>query len=501
MSINWGSVYNSPVGQILNDLSPQTFASLSTQETKSQQSSLNAQVSSDKTDISAWTTLQSDAQVFAADLTTLANPTTYNALQVTSSSNSVATAVDNNAQPGSYTITANSLAQAEIDTGSAANMPVTDPTATLMVGGSPLQGSFSIQLANQKSAVSVTMPTGGISLNGLAALINSQAGMQATASVVQNSVGDYVLEIQANSTGQAISYSQTAGGGQSYGPLYYLGVMGTGAGPSGASQVLQSAQKASVSFGSSYNSADAVTSSTNTFTNLIPGLTISLQSPGTTTLNVSPNVSSMTSSVQQFVSDWNQWVSDTQNLAQAGTVTQAGSGGSASYTYTANSNQVLSNGLPQSVIGQVQSVLASTKNSTGGTYQSLGDIGLSFQTDGHLKIDQSTLTQALTQNSTAVQAIFTILNQNLGSAQGPLDGFGLGPTSSAGSAIATLTQQEQQDNNQLATLTQQTSGEENQAILQYGQWVNTVAKSSEQYSLLTALFNLNNSGGNSTSGG
>lgn len=500
MSIDWGSVYNSPVGQILNDLSPTTFAALSTQETTSQESALNTQVSNDKTEINAWTTLQADAQGVASDLATLSNATTYNSLQVSSSSNSVATAVDNNAQQGSYTITAQTLAQAEIDTGSSTNMAVTDPTSTLEVGGSPLQGSFSIQLASQTSPISVTIPTAGVSLNGLASLINKQSGMGVAASVVENGSGEYVLEIQANQTGQAISYTQSPSGSQSYGPLYYLGLMGTGTTASGASQVLQPATEASVSFGSSYNSAEAVTSSTNTFTNLIPGLTITLQSPGTTTLNVSPDVGAMQSSVQQFVSDWNQWVSDTQNLAEAGSVTESGTGKNASYSYSANNNQVLTNGLPQSVLNEVQNTLASTTSSGGGAYQSLGAIGLTFGANGKITVNNTVLSQALSQNPTAVQGIFSALNGLLGGAKGPLDGFDLGPTSSTGEAIATLTQQEGQDNGQITSLKQQSSNEEEQAIIKYGQWVNQVARSSEQYSMLSALFNLNNTNTGSTGG-
>lgn len=502
--INWGSVYNTPIGQILQDLNPSTFMGLITQESNSQVTSYQNQQSTDNTQISAWTTLQSDANNILSDLTTLSSASTYNQLTTSSSNNVVATAVDQSAQQGSYSIYVNSLAQAEIDQGSStSNLTVTNPNATLtLANGSLLQGQFSIALGTNPG-VSVTIPTAGESLNALAAQINSTSGMPVTASVVQNSSGDWVLEVQANSTGQPITYSESS---TTNTPLVDLGIISSSSSTT-AANVYQAASSAQVSFGTSFNASASISSTSNTFTNLIPGMTVTALSTGTTTITVAPNVSAVANSVQQFVSDWNQWVADTQNLAEAGKVSVSGSGGSASYSYTPNTKQVLQSGLPMNAINAAQQIMGDATNGlTTSAYQSLADIGLTFTGTGKINLNSSTLTQALANDPTAVQTLFANLSSALGTSTGtsgsiltgPVAGFAHGSQSVASDAISTLNTQVAQDQSKVALLNQQISAQEQQAITQYAQWVNQVAKDSEQYSLLNSLYNQNSS---SSSGG
>ncbi|MCY0878304.1 MAG: flagellar filament capping protein FliD [Firmicutes bacterium] len=495
-SINWSQVYNTPIGQILEDLNPTVFETLLTQSTNNQITTLQNQEQQDQTLISAWSTLQSDAQSVSADLTTLASSATYNQLMASSSNNNVATAVDQSAQQGTYTITVNALAEPEIDIGSTANMTVTNPNATLTVPGttSPLTGSFTITVGGQSATV--VLPTSGESLNALVSQINNTPGIGVTATAVENSQGDWLIEIQANQTGQAISYADNT----SPGPLYYLGLVSSSStATQSAANILQAASSAEVSFGSTYNASEAIASTSNTLTNLIPGMTVTLLSTGTTTISVTPNVSAMVSSVQQFVSDWNQWVKDTQNLAEAGQVEEVGTGSSASYEFVSNANQVITSPLPLATLNQAAEVLGATTTGSG-TYQSLADLGLTFNTNGTLSLNTATLTDALTNDPTQVLNIFQAVQQNLGiGISGVINGFSEGPTSSAGEAITTLNEEVASDKSQIALLNQQMSNEEEQAIIQYGQWVNSVSKDSERYSLLNALFNANS--GSSSSGG
>ena len=215
MSINWSSIYNGPVGQILADFTPSSFVNVITQTSQMQLSHLEKQQSTDKSQISAWTTLQSDAQTFAGDLSTLNQASTFQQLAATSSNANVASAVDNSASAGSYQISVGSVAQGEVDQGSSANLAVTSPSQTLTLNGANLAGSFSIQVGSKGTPVSVNIPSSGISLNGLAQLINQTPGMGATASVEQLASGNWVLSISANTTGQSITYGDTAPSGSS----------------------------------------------------------------------------------------------------------------------------------------------------------------------------------------------------------------------------------------------------------------------------------------------
>jgi flagellar hook-associated protein 2 len=505
VSINWSSIYTGPVGQILSDFTPSSFTSVITEANNTQLSQLESQSTTDSNEISAWTTLKSDAQSVSNDLTTLSQASTFQQLSATSSNQSVATAVDNSAQAGSYQISVGSVASSEVDQGSASNLAVTNPAATLMVGGANLGGSFSIQVGNG-SAVSVSLPSSGISLNGLAQLINTTPNMGVTASVEQLANQDWVLAISANSTGQAITYTDTAGSGQSDGPLYYLGI--TGASGGAASNIVQQASPAEISFGSTFNAANAVTSSTNTFNNVIPGLTLTVAEPGTTTINIAPNIQGMTSSVQQFVSDWNQWVSDTANLADPGSVTASTSG--KSYSYTANANQVISSGQPQSVVDQAAALLAQVEDTNNATYQNLSAIGITFNSDGSLSLNQATLGNALSTDTGQVASLFQSLQQSLvGSTNtgtssstptGLLPSFYEGSNSISEEAIGYLTTEEGQLQSQVTMMKSQVQTQEDQAIVQYGQWVSQVAQYAQENTELTALFNADNGTSSSSSG-
>lgn len=496
--INWSQVYSGPIGQILTDLSPTFFTGLATQESQTQMTQLKSEQSANQAKIGAWTTLQADAQSFGSALSTLASSSTYNQLQASSSNNNVASAADSSALAGQYTLTVNSVAQAEIDTGSAANLAVTNPSTVLSLSGTAIAGTFGITVGGQ--SMTVTVPTSGESLNALASAINSQAGsakVGITANVVQNGSGQYVLEMQATQTNQAIQYQDSQGS-----LLYDLGLVAqTGTGTQAAANMLQAPSPAQVSFGSSYNSSAAVTSSTNTFANLIPGLTVSANAPGTTTISVTPNISAMQNQVSSFVSAWNQWATDTQSLAEAGTVTAVGSGTAQSFSYQSNANQALTSGVPVATLNQVQQVLASHMTGSG-AYQSLGDLGITFSTSGKLIINSSVLDTALQSDPAAVQAVFSGLESALApsSGLGVLNGFSVGTTSTAGHSIATLTSQNANIANQEALILQKSSAEEQNAILQYGQWVNQVAKYSQQYTLLNAIFNANTGSSNTTGG-
>jgi len=505
VSINWSSIYTGPVGQILSDFTPASFTSVITEADNNQLSQLESQQTADSNQISAWSTLQSDARTVSGDLSTLGLASTFQQLSATSSSSSVATAVDNSAQAGSYQITVGSLAAGEVDLGSSANMAVTSPTQTLTTGGADLGGSFTIQVGNS-SAVSLSIPSTGTTLNGLAQSINSTPNIGVTASVEQLASGDWVLSISANSTGQAITYTDTAPSGsatQTNGPLYYLGI--TGASGGSASNIVQAASSAELSFGSSFDASQAITSSTDTFNNVIPGLTLNVASPGTTTVNISPNVQGMTSSVQQFITDWNQWVSDTSNLADPGSVTASASATGASYSYQSNSKQVIISGQPQNVLNEVSQAMAAMQDTGNTTYQNLSSIGITFNSDGSLSLNQATLANALSSAPTQVASLFQSLYQSLAgsSTSDLLPAFYQGSNSITSQAMTYTTNQENQVSNQVSSLKSQMQSEENQAITQYGDWVNQVAKYAQENTMLTALFNADNntSSSSSSSGG
>lgn len=153
----------------------------------------------------------------------------------------------------------------------------------------------------------------------------------------------------------------------------------------------------------------AVTSSTNTLTGNIPGVTINLTATTTTsyglpgevkapiTMTVSNNTSPAVKNVQDFVTAYN-------TLNQ--TLTD--------FTKYDAATKVAGPFQGDAVIVGLQNVLRNMLGSTsggGGAYQRLSDIGVQVQRDGSLKVDSVKL-GAAANNGTALQQFFTVDNKN-----------------------------------------------------------------------------------------
>ena len=495
MSINWSAVYgnNNPIGQILNDLSLQQLEAIATAPIQQQINSLNAEIQLDTSQESAWTTLKGDAAAVANDLSTLALPSTFQQLMASSSNTQVATAAsDGSAQPGSYNITVTQLASGELLYGSNANMPtpVTNPNAQLN-----LSGTFDIYIAGNNVTPNGITVTSTDSLNSIANKINS-SGAGVTASVLEQSNGQYILSI-AGPVGQNNTITFSDG---TKGPLYYLGLWNDTTSPGSLfpGEEVAAPQDASFYFGS--NSSSPITSSSNTVTNAIPGVTMTLQGTGSTTISVQPNMSAMVQSVTQFVNDWNTWVKDTQNLAWAA---QPGVGVSTSSQnptgYQSNPNQILSSPIPSMVLTEVGTQLVSWLGSSSDPYQSLADLGITFQTNAQgvnvsdqLQLNQTTLENAITNNPSAVASFFAQLQSTVSSL---ISGFSADTTGTASQAIASLSNQMTQANSEIQQQKQLLTDAQQNAVAEYGQWVNSIATLATQDSLLMAQFNMNSSSG------
>lgn len=432
----------------------------------------------------AWTTLQSDASATASSLSTLSQASTFQQLAATSSNTNVATASDNSAQAGSYNLTVTQLAQAEIDQGSSANMQVSSPSSAL-----GLSGSFTVAVGSG-SAKTINVSSTD-TLNTIAQNINnSGAGVKAT--VEQQSSGNWILAIQGNTTGsgQGITFTDTAGSGSTYGPLYSLGLYNDPSNAKFSGEVVQKAQDASLYFGS--NSSSPITSSTNTFNNAIPGVTLVTSGVGSTTVTVSANVSAMTQAVQTFVNNYNTWVKDTENLAM-GTVagnasSTTSSQGQTTSSYQTNPNQVLTSPLPMQVLNQIQTVLGGWTGNSSNIYQSLADIGITYNSNntGTLTINKTQLQSALTNHPNSVGTLFTDLQKM---ASPMFQAFDSGTTSTTGEALSSLQTQLSQTKLSLSMAKSQLTTAEQQAISQYGQWVKAVSSYANTYSTVQAMFN------------
>jgi flagellar hook-associated protein 2 len=148
-----------------------------------------------------------------------------------------------------------------------------------------------------------------------------------------------------------------------------------------------------------------MSSSSNTFSTQIPGLTITASQVMTspTTVSVSQNTQPLTNAVNQFVTDFNTAYSQFQTLT--------------SYNTTTNSGGDLYNDPIMEQIGlQLNSLLGQTFGTSNSTHlslattanpvQSLADLGVTFS-NGQLSLDQSVLDNQLASNPSAVSTFFS----------------------------------------------------------------------------------------------
>jgi flagellar hook-associated protein 2 len=385
---------------------------------------LQATQTENNNESSALTTLQTDMTSLATSLQTLQfSSSGFNARTVTSSDTGTSVYVTGTATgttPGNYQVQVDTVATAgrivpTLQGNGDPNLAVADPSGggTSQIytpGGTP--ASFAIQ-GTDGSVKVVTLNAGDNSLNGLASAINAAyagaaPGAGVTASIVNTGSGatPYQMVLTANSTGTGstngvVSIADvTNNDGSTTDNLIGIaaGTVDSLAAPTTISGGLTSPPATNAVF--TLNGIQ-LTRQTNTVTDAVQGLTLNLQQGGETaptTLTVGEDTATISDSVQAVITSYNSLVgtfnSDTKS-------TQASTGdiipGALANDPTAA--QLMSQ-IQQAFTGVPQGLPASS------AYQSIGDLGITENSDGTLSMDSDTFSTAITSNPNAAAAIF-----------------------------------------------------------------------------------------------
>lgn len=263
-------------------------------------------------------------------------------------------------------------------------------------------GSFQVGDGAATSAISVAA---GDTLNDVATRINS-AGLALSASVVTDASGTH------------LSLASTGGGS---GPLTVSGD------PTFSLTRASQAGNASLSV-----DGIPLTSSSNTVSGAVTGLTLNLQSTtvgSPTTLFVSANNSQITGAVSQFVADYNSSLA----LVNA----------QFSYDATSSSQGVLSgNSTVRSLQSALMSMVSYQGNAAAGNSGTLATLGITMGDDGSLTLDTAKLNDSVSNNPSAVQNFFqgTALNGFAQSFQSTLKTFSSASTGALTVNINSLNQ-------------------------------------------------------------
>jgi len=330
---------------------------------------------------SALTTLQTAAAK-------LAKTDTWNSTSVSSTNTAFAATTSTNANVGEFTINVNKIAKGQVLT----TAPGTIDSNTKLLGettGSNRTITITQAGADSKP-LTVTLADGDTSLNGIAKAINAANG-NVSASIVKADNGDYRLMLSSKTTGTDSDMTVTVTGDDTLNAVI---------GSAALKEQVQS-QNAVVNV----NGIDIIRQS-NTVTDALPGVTLTLKAPSTAdeTLSVKRSTDDNKKAVTEWVTAYNALQSTITSLTK---YEPPATGATAQNS----SNGVL---MGDSTIRGVQSDLrALLTNVQTGSYAIMAQLGITQDplkgadgTFGNLKIDDKKLTQALTENPAGVQAYF-----------------------------------------------------------------------------------------------
>lgn len=354
---------------------------------------ISSQESAVSSQLSAFGSFQSALSTFQTALTNLQTSNSLQADSATSSNSSIVTVTPGSgAVAGTHTVEVDQLAaqQSSITTNGFATNGVAD--SSVVVG----TGSLTFTAASGSTFTLNKVDSSNNTLAGLANAINNASGNTfVTASIinVNNPSGSGTvakLVLTSTNTGAANAFTVTG-----------TDADGNNTDNSGLSQIFSSNLTLENQNPPS-NAADAkfvvdgqqVTSSSNTVSNVLQGVTLNLQSASVGTsvnVGVSLNTSAISSAVNNFVSAYNALGSVIQGLDAYG---------------GASNGPLFGDPTLENIAQQVRSMSTAAVSSVTGGYDSLAMIGVTVDQNGVMSLDSTQLNKALAADPQSVNNVF-----------------------------------------------------------------------------------------------
>lgn len=396
---------NSSTASSIDTLVSQYITSISqpVYQLQSQQSQVNSL-------ISTYQSLKSTLSSFQSQTSSLSQIGTLSPLAAKTVSSSDSSTVSATAQTTATSSTHNLLVTqlAKYDTLVSSQLSQSGTNISTSSGAG--KSTFSVTINGKTTNIDVTVSTGDTNstvMANMAAAVNN-ADLGVTASVVNDTSSTARLVFMGENSGSTNSISVSD-------------VTGNLAQSVGWTSSVINSRTASTSTGagfvnSSINSLDAnftldgipIVRSSNTVTDVLTGVTINLggtqqSTDNPVTLTISPDTSSIQSTVQNFINAYNSVISSlNQNMTD--TTTSSSSSSPATVTRAPLAGDLSFMNLQLSLQNILMSPVSSAKS---GNPNSLSAIGITLNDDGTLSIsDQSKFTSALTSNPSAVSDLF-----------------------------------------------------------------------------------------------
>ena len=344
---------------------------------------LNTKVATDQTKISDFGAIKSLVSGFQTAIQSL--NTSLQANSVTSSDTSIVSATaSSSAAPGTYSLNVTTLAQAQ----SLAAAGRASDTSAISTGASTV--TFTVGT----TSTDVTI-VAGATLQDMRAAINA-ANIGVTATVVNDGSGTpYRLSLTSNNAGTSNAISSITvktGGDAAVNNLLAYNPTTNAPTPTPVVPMTQAVPAANAVF--SVNGIQ-MTKSSNTVTDAIQGVTLTLTNNLPATLTVAHDTAAIGTVASGFVNAYNALYSQLKSFSAYGTATTTAS-------------PLAGDGTVRLMMNQLVGIFGTAATpASGGTLTTLSQVGIGFQSDGSLKLDSTKFNSSLANNFSDVTNLFS----------------------------------------------------------------------------------------------
>ncbi|MEK0167694.1 flagellar filament capping protein FliD [Pseudescherichia vulneris] len=324
----------------------------------------------------ALSTLQSALTSFQSAVDALNSTTSGPVVNSASASSDSATITANSmAQAGTYTFYVQQLATAQ------------QSTFSIGSGDIPNSGTFTITMGTNEMDIDLAQADGNadgsVSVSELCSAINHSEENPGVTAALVNTGDSTTLMLTADATGAASGFTVSTSG---------IDPSSAFAADLNAQRDLSAAQDAIIYLGSSAEEGIEITSGSNTYTDLIPGVSITFtetsEEDGPLTFTVANDASASEEKVQTFVDACNTLVDTLDSL------TSFGSNGKAAGPFAGDAGI-------SSLERQIQRITHASYNGV-----SMLDYGIALDAEGHLQIDSQQFSEAMAKNPEGLTSLF-----------------------------------------------------------------------------------------------
>jgi len=366
---------------------------------------LNVKEAGYQTKLSAYGSVKGGVAGFQTAVQGLSSASKFQSLTATPSDATVFSASASSiAVAGTYSLEVTSLAQAQklVATGQASSTNAIGTGASTTVTfdfGTISGGTFnsttgkytgSAFASNGAGTASITIDSGNNSLQGICDAINAaQAGV--TATIINDGSGTpYRLALSSDSNGVSNSMKITVSGDATLSSLLAHD-------PAGTQNLAQTVTAQNADF--KVNGV-TVSKTSNTVSDVIQGVTLTLNkiTSSAATLTVARDTASVGNSISSFVKAYNDLAAMLKNASAYNAATKQGA-------------ILQGDSTVRSLQSQLRSMLSTPVIGTTGILTTLSDVGVTFQKDGTLALNQTKLDSAIASNFSDIASLFAAVGK------------------------------------------------------------------------------------------